>query len=246
MEVCVDSVESARIATLGGASRLELCGNLSEGGTTPTLGMLRLVKEVVDIPVFVMIRPRGGDFLYSDMEFKVMKEDLQFLKANGADGVVFGILTDEGDIDVQRSTILLQQARPLPITFHRAFDMTRDLDASLDVLMDLGVERVLTSGGSGTALSGLPEIKKLVRKGKGRIVAVPGGGISVNNLSEILTVSGAVEYHCSARSSCDSLMEYRNTRVRMGASSGSPEYAVMRTDKQLVKSLLAISDELLH
>lgn len=244
MEVCVDSVESAVSAAEGGASRLELCGNLAEGGTTPSLGMLRLVKEMVAIPVFVMLRPRGGDFLYSDLEFRVMREDLQLMKNNGADGIVFGMLTEDGNIDVERMKVLLGLAHPLPVTFHRAFDMTRDFDAALDILIEVGVERVLTSGGDATALEGLPVIEKLVKRSNGKIVVVPGGGITERNLSRILVGSGAIEYHCSARSSCTSGMRYQNTRVSMGASFGPLEFGVKRTDRGRVAAMLSISNAL--
>lgn len=230
----------------GGASRLELCSNLTEGGTTPSLGMLRLVKKMVDVPVFVMLRPRGGDFLYSDMEFCVMKEDLQLMKENGADGIVFGVLTEEGNIDIEKTKMLLDLAYPLPVTFHRAFDMARDLNAALDILIELGVDRVLTSGGDSTALEGLPTIEKLVKRAKGRIVVVPGGGIVETNLSRILIGSGVVEYHCSARSSCSSQMKYRNTAVNMGASFRPPEFGLKRTNEERVAALLAISNDLWH
>lgn len=244
MEVCIDSVESAVNAAGGGASRLELCSNLVEGGTTPSLGMLKLVKEVVNIPVFAMLRPRGGDFLYSDLEFRVMKEDLQLQKENGADGIVFGMLTEDGLIDKEKTKTLLQLARPLPVTFHRAFDMTNDLEAALDLLIELGVERVLTSGGDSTALEGLPVIEKLVKRADGNITVMPGGGITERNLSRILVGSGVVEYHCSARSFCGSAMRYRNTRVSMGTSFGPLEFGVKKTDRERVAALQAISKAL--
>ena len=239
IEVCVDSVESAVNASQGGASRVELCSNLVEGGTTPSLGMLRVIKSVMTTPVFVMIRPRGGDFLYSDTEFKVMLEDLRLMKQNGADGIVFGILTPDGGIDRGRSQKLIDLARPLPVTFHRAFDMTKDPEACLEVLVELGVERVLTSGHESSALEGVPMLKKLVGAAGGRIAVVPGGGITERNLWRILSGSGAVEFHCSARIPRGSNMQYCNTSVSMGASFGPPEFSLKFADEDRVRNFLA-------
>lgn len=245
MEVCVDSVESAINASKGGASRVELCSNLVEGGTTPSLGMLRMVKRAVDITVFVMVRPRGGDFLYSDLEFQVMKEDLLILKENGANGIVFGVLTFDGGIDVERSKELIDLARPLPVTFHRAFDMVQDPFGSLEVLVGLGVERVLTSGHENSALEGLPILQKLVKQAGERIVVVPGGGINERNVQRILEGSGALEFHCSARSSHGSAMQYCNTGVAMGARFGPPEFSVQVADESRVCNLVAAARNVL-
>ena len=241
MEVCVDSIQSAINAEQGGASRLELCSNLVEGGITPSLGLLRVIKDKVKIPVYVMVRPRGGDFLYSEDEFRVMKEDVMFLKENGADGIVFGILTADGDIDVERSKEIITMARPLLVTFHRAFDMTRDPLTSLDTLISLGVERVLTSGQDSTALEGLPLISRLIEHAQDKIIVVPGGGITERNLGRILKESGAKEFHCSARSSCNSLMVYRNGQVSMGASYGPPEFGIKVTDRKRVEQFVMIA-----
>ncbi|XP_062070891.1 copper homeostasis protein cutC homolog isoform X2 [Lepus europaeus] len=162
MEVCVDSVESAVNAERGGAGRIELCSGLLEGGTTPSMGLLQIVKQSVQIPVFVMIRPRGGDFLYSDREIEVMKADIQLAKLYGADGLVFGALTEDGQIDKELCMSLIALCRPLPVTFHRAFDMVQDPMAALETLLTLGFERVLTSGCDSSALEGLPLIKRLI------------------------------------------------------------------------------------
>ncbi|XP_063124752.1 copper homeostasis protein cutC homolog isoform X3 [Rattus norvegicus] len=161
MEVCVDSVESAVNAERGGADRIELCSGLLEGGTTPSMGVLQVVKQSVQIPVFVMIRPRGGDFLYSDREVEVMKADIRLAKLYGADGLVFGALTEDGHIDQELCLSLVALCRPLPVTFHRAFDMVQDPMAALETLLTLGFERVLTSGCDSSALEGLPLIKQL-------------------------------------------------------------------------------------
>ena len=241
MEVCIDSVESALNAEVNGASRVELCSNLVEGGTTPTVGMLRTIKEKSKIPVYVMIRPRGGDFAYSEDEFQVMKEDVAVLKECGVDGFVFGILTPEGDVDEQRCQELAELAQPYPVTFHRAFDVVREPSKALETLISLGFSRVLTSGQDSTALEGLPLIKKLVEQAGGRIIVVPGGGITERNLERILKGSGAKEFHCSARSSRDSIMAYRNSRVAMGTSFGPPEFSIKVADPQRVQSLVAIA-----
>ena len=235
----MDSVESAVNAEKGGAVRVELCCDLVEGGITPSLGMLRMVKRAVAIPVFVMIRPRGGDFLYSESEFDVMKEDLKVLKENGADGIVFGVLTAVGDIDADRSRELICLARPLPVTFHRAYDMVRDPVQSLEVLVEMGVDRVLTSGQDSTALEGLPLLKRLVELAQGRIGVVPGGGITERNLKRILQDSGAIEFHCSARRPRSSSMEYCHARVSMGAKFGPPEFSIQVANEERVRKLVA-------
>ncbi|XP_060245919.1 copper homeostasis protein cutC homolog isoform X3 [Meriones unguiculatus] len=250
MEVCVDSVESAVNAERGGAGRIELCSGLLEGGTTPSMGILQVVKQSVQIPVFVMIRPRGGDFLYSDREVEVMKADIRLAKLYGADGLVLGALTEDGNIDKDLCTSLVALCRPLPVTFHRvllilAFDMVHDPMAALETLLTLGFERVLTSGCDSSALEGLPLIKQLIDEAKGRIVVMPGGGITDKNLQRILEGSGATEFHCSARSSRDSGMKFRNSSVAMGASLAHSEYSMKVTDVTKVRTLNAIAKDVL-
>ncbi|XP_005352381.1 copper homeostasis protein cutC homolog isoform X1 [Microtus ochrogaster] len=245
MEVCVDSVESAMNAERGGAGRIELCAGLLEGGTTPSMGILQVVKQSVQIPVFVMIRPRGGDFLYSDREVEVMKADIRLAKLYGADGLVFGALTEDGHIDKELCMSLVALCRPLPVTFHRAFDMVHDPMAALETLLTLGFERVLTSGCDSSALEGLPLIKQLIDEAKGRIVVMPGGGITDKNLQRILEGSGATEFHCSARSSRDSGMKFRNSSVAMGASLAHSEYSLKVTDVTKVRTLYAIARDIL-
>ncbi|XP_039631001.1 copper homeostasis protein cutC homolog [Polypterus senegalus] len=245
MEVCVDSVESAINAERGGASRIELCSSLLEGGITPSIGLLQVVKQYVQIPVFTMIRPRGGDFLYSDRELEVMKTDIHLCKSNGADGLVFGALTEDGRIDAELSMELLAISRPLPVTFHRAFDMVHDPVVATETLISLGFERVLTSGCDATALEGLPLIKRLVEQAKGRIIVMPGGGITERNLQRILEGSGAQEFHCSARCSKESSMKFRNSNVKMGASLSAPEYSLKVADVSTIRTLNAIAKNIL-
>ena len=238
----MDSVESSVNAVKGGASRLELCGSLCEGGITPSLGLLRVVKQEVNVPVFVMVRPRGGDFVYSEQEFEVMKENLRLFKEEGnADGFVFGILTPDGEVDNMRCSELIELARPQPVTFHRAFDMTRDPFRALETIISLKMERVLTSGQESTALEGLPLIKELVERYRSQITIVPGGGITERNLERILKGSGCVEFHCSARVSVSSVMSYRNANVCMGVKYGASEYMVKVADTERVQMLLSIA-----
>ncbi|NWH30059.1 CUTC protein, partial [Chloropsis hardwickii] len=274
MEVCVDSVESAVNAERGGkargpggrggraagpvltrlsagAGRIELCAGLVEGGTTPSMGLLQVVKQCVRVPVFVMIRPRGGDFLYSDREVEVMKADIRLAKLHGADGLVFGALTEDGRIDTELCTALLAVCRPLPVTFHRAFDMVHDPLVALETLISLGFERVLTSGCDSSALEGLSLIKRLAEQVMSsarcvtRSLFPPGGGITERNLQRILEGSTASEFHCSARSARDSGMKFRNPNVAMGASFSAPEYSIKVADVAKVRTLNAIAKNIL-
>ncbi|XP_009464604.1 PREDICTED: copper homeostasis protein cutC homolog [Nipponia nippon] len=208
-------------------------------------GLLQVVKQCVRVPVFVMIRPRGGDFLYSDREVEVMKADIRLAKLHGADGLVFGALTEDGRIDTELCTALLAVCRPLPVTFHRAFDMVHDPLVALETLISLGFERVLTSGCDSSALEGLSLIKRLAEQAKGRIVVVPGGGITERNLQRILEGSTASEFHCSARSARDSGMKFRNPNVAMGASFSAPEYSIKVADVAKVRTLNAIAKNIL-
>ncbi|XP_036592271.1 copper homeostasis protein cutC homolog isoform X2 [Trichosurus vulpecula] len=245
MMLNVDCAVARWFSTLTGAGRIELCSGLLEGGTTPSMGVLQVVKQCIQIPVFVMIRPRGGDFLYSDREVEVMKADIRLAKLYGADGLVFGALTEDGRVDSELCMALLSTCRPLPVTFHRAFDMVQDPVVALETLLTLGFERVLTSGCDSSALEGLPVIKQLVEQAKGKIVVMPGGGITERNLQRILEGSGATEFHCSARSARDSGMRFRNTSVTMGASLSSSEYSSKITDVAKVRTLSAIAKSVL-
>ncbi|KAL4641039.1 hypothetical protein GN956_G11781 [Arapaima gigas] len=233
MEVCVDSVESAINAERGGAGRLELCSSLLEGGITPSVGLLQVVKQYVRIPVYCMVRPRGGDFLYSDREVEVMKTDIELMKNHGADGLVLGALTEDGRVDTELCVELQATCRPLPVTFHRAFDMVHDPVVALETLISLGFERVLTSGCDSSALEGLPLIKRMVEQVR--------GGISERNLQRILEGSGAQEFHCSARSTKDSGMKFRNACVNMGASLSASEYSLKVADVTKIRTLNAIA-----
>ena len=174
-EICVDSVAGIRAAKAAGAARVELCGDLLEGGTTPSLGMIREARKIAGVGLNVMIRPRGGDFLFDEDEFAIMEADIDAAKTEDADGVVIGLLTADGAVDVKRTRELIARARPLSVTFHRAFDMTPDPFEALETLVGLGVDRVLTAGQEASVLEGLPLIAELVRRAGGRIIVMPGG-----------------------------------------------------------------------
>ncbi len=238
IEICVDSVESALAAQAGGADRLELCQNLFEGGTTPSAGMIRRVKAAVRLPVFVIIRPRGADFCYSDAEFEVMQEDVKLARELGADGLVIGLLRPNGTVDKARTQALMRLAGPLPITFHRAFDVTRDPFEALETLVSMGVSRVLTSGQEKSVLEGIDLLAKLVRVAGKRVIVVPGGGISDRNFDKIRRLSRAREFHLSGSGPVVSRMTYRNTRVPMGRELRPPEFAWSITDTAKVRAVV--------
>ncbi|PJF40216.1 MAG: copper homeostasis protein CutC [Phototrophicales bacterium] len=241
-EVCVDSVESAIAAQAGGAHRVELCDNLVEGGTTPSAGTIAMARKHLDIGIQVIIRPRGGDFCYSDVEFEIMKYDIERAKQLGADGVVIGLLNPDGTIDVERTRELVDLARPMSVTFHRAFDMTRDPHQALEDLISLGIDRVLTSGQEISVLEGLDLIIELVKQADGRIIIMPGGGITERNVNKIVQASGVTEFHATSTVSAESAMNYRNTRVFMGGELRPPEYSRLVTDAGRVKSFLDAVD----
>lgn len=223
IEVCVDSVASALAAERGGANRLELCSSLIEGGVTPSAGLIVTTKAAVSLPLHVMIRPRGGDFYYDSHEFETMKRDITLAKGLGADGVVLGILDVNGAVDLLRARELLESARPLSVTFHRAFDMTADLFRALENLCSVGVDRVLTSGGERTCISGCEKIARLIQAAQGRLIVMPGSGIKPENARDLIARTGAREIHVGLRTLVPSPMVYRNSKVVI-ASAGDWEY----------------------
>ena len=206
IEICLESVESVIAAEKGGADRVELCSDLFEGGLTPTIGTVRTAKKLTEIKINVMIRPRGGDFCYSDEEFEVMKEDIKALKDTGINGIVFGILTPDGDVDMKRSAELIELARPLSVTFHRAFDMTRDPYKALEDLISLGVDRILTSGQEATVPEGAELLSALVRLAGDRVIIMPGCGLTERNFDKMREKIGAKEYHIFLPEERNSLM----------------------------------------
>jgi copper homeostasis protein len=208
LEVAVFSIEAALSAIKAGANRIEFCENPSEGGTTPSFGSLKTLISLTDIPVFPIIRPRGGDFLYTQSEFEVIKADLLMVKELGYPGAVIGLLNEDGSIDVKRTYELVQLAAPLEITFHRAFDRCHDPLKGLEDIIMTGCKRILTSGQVPNVGDALPLMKQLVEKAAGRIIILPGSGVRSNNCKNIIDATGAIEIHSSARKAISSLMNY--------------------------------------
>lgn len=213
LEVIAFDVESCRIAQQSGADRIELCDNPADGGTTPSYGTIKAARAVSSIELFVMIRPRGGDFLYSDEEFDIMKNDVQICKELGCDGVVAGMLTKEGDVDVKRMSALVNLAYPMSVTFHRAFDRSNDPYKAMEDIIETGCERILTSGQMPMAIEGASLIKELVEKAAERIIIMPGSGIRSENIINIAQSTNAVEFHSSARILMDSVMNYHQPTI---------------------------------
>lgn len=197
LEICAGSIESALNAQNGGADRIELCTELSVGGLTPSKGMIELARELLEIPLYVLIRPRSGDFQYSIMELEVMKEDIAFCSKVGCDGVVFGALTSDRRIDESKTALLMQEAGYMDVTFHRAFDQVTNHFEALDTLKELGIQRILTSGGADSAIEGLDLLGELVEEADDDLIIMPGGGVRPNNIKALMEV-GAGEYHSSA------------------------------------------------
>ena len=237
--MCVDCVASAKAAVLAGASRLELCSALDVGGLTPSLGLLRMVKRAVTIPVYVMIRPRSGDFLYEDEELEVMEEDIKCLKSEGADGFVFGILKENGTLDIERNMSLLKLTGGLPVTLHRSVDMTIDLNKALEDAIVCGFSRVLTSGGRSSAEEGASNIAQLVTTAGDRIAIMPGCGINEANVIRVISETGAREFHCSGKVEVPSKMEHHNASVSMGKAAGAEYSRCLSSQKKLVAILQA-------
>ena len=218
LEICTYSAESVQEAAKAGADRCELCSSSPEGGCTPSAGTIWKARQVPNVKLMVMIRPRGGDFLYSDDEIEIMCHDIDVAKSLKADGVVFGCLTSDGNIDVEKMKKLMSHCDGLDVTCHRAFDMCKDPVKGLEDLISVGVKRVLTSGCKPKAYDGIPLLKQLVDQSKGRIIIMPGCGINHNNIAEIAQKTGATELHFSAKTSVPSMMKFRNEEVSMGGA----------------------------
>ncbi len=237
LEVCVESTASAMAAERGGAHRIELCSSLAEGGTTPSAGLIEIVRRKVRIPVHIIIRPRGGDFCYSSDEFESMKRDILTAKELKADGVVFGLLTEDGHVDVKRTQCLVEIADPMKTTFHRAFDMSVDLNQALEDVADAGVDRVLTSGGRQNAQDAIPAISRLIADANGKVAVMIGGGIRESNVRRILTQTGAREIHANLGETVPSSMRYRNEKISLGEIKGR-EYQLSIVSETRVRRLL--------
>ncbi len=237
VEACVDSVESALAAEAGGAGRIELCDNLVEGGTTPSAGMIAACRSRVAIPVFVLVRPRGGDFLFTEAEQDVVLRDVVAARERGADGVVVGSLRADGTVNVEQVAALIEAAGPASVTFHRAFDVSRDPAESLDALVSLGVSRVLTSGQAPSALEGAPTLAALVARGAGRIAILAGGGINEENVAQVVAASGVREVHVRGTTVLESSMRFRSARVSLGKAFVPDDYRRTVTDPERIRRI---------
>lgn len=223
-EACIANIESAVAAENAGADRIELCNVLGAGGITPSYGIIEKVRKLISIPIHVLIRPREGDFLYSTHEFESMIRDVEVCRELGVDGIVTGILKDNGNVDLERCKVLFTKAQPLSITFHRAFDLTADAFTSMEEIIQLGCNRILTSGQRATAIHGASLISGLIKQANGRIIVMPGGGINEQNISSLRKKTGANEFHLSARMINPSNMLYRNEFVTMSGEEAD-EYS---------------------
>ena len=240
LEICVDSVESAINAERGKATRLELCSNLIIGGTTPTKSLFEEVKKNVNIPINVLIRPRFGDFLYSDYEVNIIKNEIKMFKKLGVDGIVVGILTKNGEIDLDNMKKFIEGAQDIPITFHRAFDVCREPLKAFYQLQELGVQNILTSGQSQDCLRGKKLLKELVKistkNSKNKTEILVGAGLNIENIDEIVNFTGATNFHFSGKRIKQSSMEYRKENVNMGLKEFS-EFEILETDQNLVREV---------
>lgn len=237
LEICVDSVESAINAQEAGADRVELCDNLIEGGTTPGFGTIVAARNNLIIGLNVIIRPRGGDFLYNDLEYDIMRRDIEVCGEIGADGIVIGILRSDGSIDMERTSKLIQLAQPMSVTFHRAFDMCSNAEKGLEDIISSGADRLLTSGQKNTVVEGIELIQNLVIQAKNRIVIMPGGGINLSNIASIATRTGAKEFHLTGRKVTDSEMIFTRDGISMGGYPGIPEFSRKVADPEIIKKV---------
>lgn len=230
LEICVGSISSALIAQAFGADRIELCDNLAEGGTTPSYGMIVQSKMQLEIPFFPIIRPRGGDFVFTRDEFQIMREDVLCCREMGCKGIVIGMLRKDSTIDMERCAELISLAGEMEITFHRAFDRCFSMERSLEDLVELGCHRVLTSGGKEIAPDGTEKLRSLVRQAGFRIKIMPGSGITHRNLQKIAAETGAYEFHTTAKKLVENSLDPVNARP----------YRTIETDGEHVQKLKEI------
>jgi len=243
IEIAANSLQSALNARHGGASRIELCADLELGGTTPSAGLIRKVRSALDIPVFVLIRPRSGDFIYTESELEVMLEDISFCRQAGVDGIVSGILHPDGTIDEAGLKRLLQEASGMQFTFHRAFDITVFPSQSLQVLKSHGVHRILTSGQKDNAIEGRSLIRQLVEEAGDDIIIMPGCGINENNILPLAEFTGAREFHASMRTRVKSPILYHNRSLLLSSGVEIPENDYFISDGDRISRLLSRLDK---
>jgi copper homeostasis protein len=237
IEIAVFNLESAIAAYNAGAHRIELCSAPAEGGLTPSAATMRLTRKYVKIPIHVMIRPREGDFCYSEKEFETMLLDVAAAKVVGMEGVVAGILNPDGTVDEERTAILVDAAAPMNVTFHRAFDMAADQDKAMEDIIYAGCARILTSGGKQTAPEGIVKLAELVKKADNRISIMPGSGLNAKNIKQIAEATGAKEMHLSARTFVPGKMKFKQPLVSMGSSDSMPDYDLQLPDESAIKEI---------
>ncbi len=242
VEVCVDSIESLNNALLGGADRIELCSSLPLGGISPSYGLIQYAVRHSNVPVYAMVRPRSGDFLFTADEVAMMCDEIQFLKDMGVSGIVIGALTQDANVDRQAVKRWLDNAKGLGVTFHRAFDLVNDIGSTLEELIELGCERVLTSGGCITAYEGINHLKSLIDQADGRISVMPGCGVNKLNAKAIIESTGASEIHLSAKVTHRSKMLGTKNTVAMGTSSSSDSFRDI-TDVQIIQDIVGQFNE---
>ncbi len=239
-EICVDSVISATVAEEANADRVELCANLLEGGTTPSFGVIKQTRANIGIGLQVLIRPRGGDFLYSEIEKEVIIDDIRMAKELGADGVVVGVLDQNGNLDLDFLEMMMEIAWPMNVTFHRAFDMCRDAELALKQLRVMGIDHILTSGQQATAFEGIDCISKLVKQAKDKMVIMPGGGINEDCIKELVKKTHVKEIHFSGRDWVKSQMNYCREGVSMGNAACSDEFRWKEASIKRIRAMMAL------
>lgn len=244
LEVCIDSVESALQAEKGGANRLEMCSNLVIGGTTPDPMLFQMVRELCDIKIHVLLRPRYGDFLYTDYEFEMICRDVTTFRKMGADGVVVGCLCADGSLDVERMKRLRDLAGPMHMALHRAFDVCKDPLQVLQEAMNVGIQTILTSGQKDTCIEGSELLKELIQRSAGKLDILVGSGVNAEIIRKLIPEIGATCFHMSGKKVLDSGMAYRKEGVSMGIP-GMSEYQVFRTDKQEIEKAKKVIEEFL-
>ena len=239
IEIATSDFETTQSAVDGGADRIELCANLDEGGTTPSKGMIEECRNAFNLPIFPIVRPRGGDFLYTEEEFQVMLKDTRFCKAVGCEGVVIGLLDADGNIDLERTAELVNAAYPMEITFHRAFDRCKDPFKALEDLVNIGCQRILTSGQQPAAPAGKDLIRDLITAADSRIVIMPGSGVRKDNIKMLADHTGAVEFHSSLRGKIKSRMNFIHPAFASSVESYSNNYidpAEVKTLREALES----------
>jgi copper homeostasis protein len=243
LEIAVFNIESALLAAKAGADRIELCENPYDGGTTPSYGTLKTVREKIDIPVFPIVRARGGDFLYSEDEFEVMKKDVALIKDVGFEGVVIGLLKKDGTIDIQRTSRLVEMAYPLEVTFHRAFDSAAEPLQALEDVIKCGCQRILTSGQVPNAFEGKELIKQLIQQADNRIIIMPGSGVRSNNIKALIEFTGADEVHSSARKIVPSQMQFIQKTMNENLENISVDENEIRKMKEALNASAQLKEE---